>query len=329
MGATRDITERRKAEEALRESEQRYRTLADNMKDIIWTVDLNLKLTYVSPSIQEMSGYSAEEVMSMGLMDLPLTATPASLERIEPIISKVLAANEKGQDDLPEGLALELDLIHKDGSIIPVEMNIKLLRDPAGHPIGFLGTTRDITKRKKAEEALVQSEEWHRALIETAGTSGQGIVVLQNTPDKEAMIAFANDAASEMTGYSLTEMLLLSAWDIFDSPELGMIQKRYRMRQRGEKHSSLYETTLLRKDGTALPVEASISTMIYRGKVATVVFSKDITERKSAEKQLRSLNKQLRRLSAYLNNVREDEMKRIAGISINNAKISLGKNLFP
>lgn len=314
MGIVRDITRRKQDEEALRQSEGRYRMLADNMKDIVWKVDLNLNLTYVSPSIQQVSGYSVEEVMSMGLWGLAESPTPASLDRIEPITSRVLAAKEMGQGDLPEALTLELDLMRKDGAMVPVEMNINLLRDLAGRPIGFLGNTRDISERKKAEEALVQSEEWHRALVETAGGGGQAIVVLQNTPDREAAIVFANHTVSEQLGYSLVEMGSMSAWDMFEPSELRAIQERYKLRQRGEGIPSYYETALLRKDGTTIPIEASVSTMTYQGKVATVVYARDITGRRRAEEQLASYQERLRRLSAHLSNVKEDEMKRIAGI---------------
>jgi len=151
QGMTRDITERKKAEEAMRQSEQRYRLLAENVKDVIWTRDMNLKLTYTSPSVLEMSGYTVEEVMSMSLEE---SLTPASLEQLQPTLARVLAVGEKGQGDFPEVVVLEAELIRKDGSLVPVEMNVNLLRDPDGQPTGFLGVTRDITERKKAQEAL-------------------------------------------------------------------------------------------------------------------------------------------------------------------------------
>ena len=135
-------------------------------------------------------------------------------------------------------------------------------------------------------EVLKDSEEWHRALVETVGKAGYGIVILQNTPEREAAIVFVNDEACKMVGYSPAEALTMSAWDFFESSELTKLQERYRQRQSGEQVLSYYETTILRKDGTSLPIEASASTMTYHGNAATVLFFKDITEHREMQQEL-------------------------------------------
>ena len=121
-------------------------------------------------------------------------------------------------------------------------------------------------------EVLKDSEEWHRTLVETVGKAGYGIVILQNTPEREAAIVFVNDEACKMVGYSPAEVLAMSAWDFFESSELTKLQERYRQRQSGEQVLSYYETTILCKDGTSLPIEASASTMTYHGNAATVLY---------------------------------------------------------
>lgn len=135
-------------------------------------------------------------------------------------------------------------------------------------------------------EVLADSEEWHRALIETVGKAGYGIVILQNTLEREAAIIFVNDEACKMVGYSPAETLTMSAWDFFESSELTKLQEQYRKRQSGEQVPSYYETTMLRKDGTSLHIEASASTMTYHGNVATVLFFKDIAERREMQQEL-------------------------------------------
>jgi len=147
-------------------------------------------------------------------------------------------------------------------------------------------------------EVLKDSEEWHRALVETVGKAGYGIVVLQNRPEQEAAIIFVNDEACKMVGYSPAEALTMSAWDFFESSELTKLQERYRKRQSGEQVPSYYETTMRRKDGASLPVEASASTMIYRSNVATVLFFKDIAEHREMQQELDKHRRHLEKMVA-------------------------------
>ena len=147
-------------------------------------------------------------------------------------------------------------------------------------------------------EVLKDSEEWHRALVETVGKAGYGIVILQNTLEREAAVAFINDEACEMVGYSPAEVLTKSAWDFFESSELAKLQERYRKRQSGEQVPSYYDTSMLRKDGTSLPVEASASTMVYRGDIATVLFFKDITQHREMQQELDEYRRHLEKLVA-------------------------------
>ncbi|MCX5995534.1 MAG: PAS domain S-box protein [Chloroflexi bacterium] len=147
-------------------------------------------------------------------------------------------------------------------------------------------------------EVLKESEEWHRALVETVGKAGYGIVILQNTLEREAAIVFVNDEACKMVGYSPAEALAMSAWDFLASSELAKLQERYRQRQSGEQALSYYDTTILRKDGTSLPIEASASTMIYHGNIATVLFFEDITERRGMQQELDEYRRHLEKLVA-------------------------------
>jgi PAS domain S-box-containing protein len=147
-------------------------------------------------------------------------------------------------------------------------------------------------------ESSKSSEEWHRALVETLGKAGYGIIVVQNTPEQEATIVFVSDEACKMAGYSPAEVLGRSVWDFFDSAELAEIQQRYRQRQSGKQVLSYYETTVLRKDGTSLPIEASVNTMSYQGNIATVLFFKDITEQREMQHELAEHRRHLEELVA-------------------------------
>ena len=154
----------------------------------------------------------------------------------------------------------------------------------------------ETTKRKRLEKELAESDEWHRALVETAGKAGYGITILQNTPEQEAAVIFANSEATRILGFSQEEALGMSAWDFFEPSELAEIQQRYIQRQKGQQVNSHYEAALLHKDGRRIPVEASLSLMNYQGKAATVIHFEDITERKRVEKELNRHRNQLEEL---------------------------------
>ncbi|MDD2666187.1 MAG: PAS domain S-box protein [Methanocellales archaeon] len=164
ISVVRDITDRKHAEEALSESERSYRLLAENASDVIWTVDLDMRLTYVSPSVTRLLGYSVEEAMANTMEEV---FTPASYERAVNALAEELEIENRDQKDPNRSRKLELDLCRKDGSIVTVEGNFSFLREPDGHPAQILAIVRDITERKQAEKTLKESEEKYRYLVES------------------------------------------------------------------------------------------------------------------------------------------------------------------
>ena len=156
QGVFRDMTDINRAEEIARLSDERYGLLANNVKDLVWTADLGLKLTYVSPSSSIVLGYKPEECMRLDTKDL-LT------EESQGVVMKTLAdaLKEEREKPLEKRPPITIDIQHlkKDGSIIWCEVKAGFLRDDSGRPTGLIGVTRDITDHKKAEAKIKNAYE--------------------------------------------------------------------------------------------------------------------------------------------------------------------------
>ncbi|MBW2558341.1 MAG: PAS domain S-box protein [Deltaproteobacteria bacterium] len=150
-----DMTEHKRMDRVLEESEKRLRLITDNVSDVIWTLDMNFRYTYVSPSVTRMRGYSIEEVLGKTVES---TLTPASLDVANRVLAEELAMEGKTQKDLSRVRTLELEMTHKDGSTLWTDMKTTFLRDSNGQPVEMLGVSRDITDRKRAEDALHESK---------------------------------------------------------------------------------------------------------------------------------------------------------------------------
>lgn len=295
-----DITERRKMEERLRESEEKYRRIAENTSDVIWTIDTNLNTTYVSPSVKRLVGETVEEHMFKSLEE---KMPPHSLMKLKSILSEEMEKEKDPLSDKNRSRLFEIEHFKSDGSTIWLGMNVSIIRDQKGNITGYQGTTRNISELKKNEMELRDREDRHRLIMDNSMDA-----ILLTKPD--GSILSANRAACEMFQMSEDEICKAGRDGVVDTGDKRLeklIETRNRLgRVKGE-------LTFIRKDGTRFPSE--ITSSIFRdskGELRSSMIIRDVTERKSGEKKLRESEEKYRELSHHLIKIREDERLQIA-----------------
>ena len=147
FGTVQDITEQKKAEEALRKSEEKYRFLVENSKDVTWVVDLQGRWTFISSNVEKVAGYRADEVLGKTIWDF-------LAPECHDLVREKLRRRARGEDLPP----YEVLMVDKDGRRIPFELVATAVVDDGGNVVGVQGVSRDITERKRVEEALRESE---------------------------------------------------------------------------------------------------------------------------------------------------------------------------
>ncbi len=280
----RDITEGKKAEEAIRESEEKYRLIVDNALEGIWTIDAEGLTSYVNPRMAEMLGYSPEELIGRSTFEI-VTAEDMELQKYQ-----------FGRRRL--GITEQFDLAwtRKDGARLYTTVHASPIMDEAGNLVSVVRFVSDITGRKEAEEALRESEEKYRLIVDNAR---EGIWMI----DEDRVTTFINRRMAEMLGRSSDEIIGRPASDLLGEEGSELAERNLERRRAGigEEH----EFQFMRSDGSRLHTRINSSPIFdeegnFRG---TSSFITDVTARKEAEDALAKeveVNKAIADLSATL-----------------------------
>ena len=272
----RDVTELHEFIDALRISEERYRKLVESLPDVVYTISEDGILTSLNPAFEQITGWTRNDWIGKSFVDL---VHPEDL----PKAMETFVEASKGRLTSP----YELRIRTKAGEYIVGEFMSAPLSEMTGEK-GEFGVARDITERKRAEEALLASEQFYRALVELLPDA-------VTVTDLEGKITYASERTAEIHGFDKPEELIgRSAFEFFVPEE--MERAKEVMRETLKKGSQRQvEFLLLRKDGSSFT--GDISSSVLRDPtgepVGFIAITRDITERKNAEEKLQALNIEL------------------------------------
>jgi len=274
---SQDITERKQAQEALRESEERFRSIIDNSHDVIVLVSAEGKTLYASPSIERITGYTADEREMNPFWEL---IHPDDIPGVTENFTKILSAPGATE-------SIELRLKHKDGKWRWVEGTGKnFLNNPILSAI--VCNYRDVTERRRAEEALKRSERDYRELFES---TIDGMFVI----DAETMsIVLANNTFASLFGFNTSEeMIGINALDFIHPADRYEIEEILTVSIFKKDLREIAECRVITQNGNQIWVEGVGTRIEYHGRLASLVSLRNVTARKQSEAQLQQYSAEL------------------------------------
>ena len=278
-----ELTERKKADDLLKESEEKYRSLVETTNDWIWEVDENGVYTYCSPKIKDILGYNIEEVIGK----TPFDFMPSiEAERVFDLFNGALQSNQPI-------ISLENKNLHKNGYLITLETSGVPFFNAEGKLLGYRGIDRDITERKKAEDAIKESEAKFRGVFESK-------LIGTIFWDAKGEITDANKAFLDMVGYTKDEVLKgIVRWKDMTPSEYLERDEKLLKELATVGYIAPIEKEYYHKDGHRIPTILGAATL-QGSSVSGVAFILDITERKKVEQKLKATLEDLQRSNTEL-----------------------------
>jgi len=276
-----DLVRRRWMEEALHQVEEMYRNIYENATEGIFQSSAEGRFLSGNPALARIHGYDSPEELMAQITDISrqLYVDPERRKELLSLLGRFGRAEN-----------FEARTKRKDGSIHWISINARLVRDKDGKPLYHEGTMRDISSRKENEEALRESEERYRTVVEH---SNDGMAIITDN-----VHTYVNQRFVEMFEYGAPEEIVgTPTWVLVHPDDREMMESLREQRDRGEPVSPRYEFKGITKKGATIHLEASRTSMTYRGKSVSLVYLRDITERKKAEEALMESRNELERLN--------------------------------
>jgi two-component system CheB/CheR fusion protein len=268
----------RRVKVPLRSNDPRFRLLVESTKDIIWSTDMDLNVTYVSPSIEQMLGFTPELSMARNLMD---SMTAESSKLACETLANILDAARSDPAILDRPHTIELEFFHRDGGTVWTEVRATFMLDADGRPAGIIGVTRDINDRHRAEEQLRISEERYRRLVETTSDWVWEV-------DDNAIYTYASPKVKQLLGYEPEEIIGRSAFELMPPEEAERLWPIFAATAEKREPIMSLENAIMHKNGERMVVETTGLPLLdaegrllgYQG------CDRDVTARKHAERRL-------------------------------------------
>ncbi|MEN6358849.1 MAG: PAS domain S-box protein [Smithella sp.] len=271
-GVAEDITAGKLAEDALRESEEKYRILFENASEAIFVAQ-DGKVVFFNPTTTIVTGYSNKEFVSRPFVDF--------IHQDDRNMVMERYVRRLNGEDIPRRYSFRI--LHKNGGFRWVELDTVLI-NWKGRP-ATLNFLTDITERKRVEETLQKSEERYRSLVENAD---EAILVIQ-----DGIIKFVNTRAIESFGYSVQEFLSIPVFELVHPEDRNAVIERYLQKINGDTTPTHHTYRSIHKGGHIVWIEISSVLIDWEGRPATLNLITDITERKQAEEKLRESQEHL------------------------------------
>ena len=276
----RDITEKKRLQATLRQTEEKYKNIYQNAIEGIFQIDPDGRFISANPSLSRIHGYDSPEELMRAVDDIrSVYVSPEDHTRL----INLLFEHGAVQNHVAQ-------MYRKDKSHQWISVNVRLVRNSQGEPLYYEGTMMDITERKLAEEGLAESEERYRIAIEH---SNDGVAIIRGDRTQ-----YVNRRFVQIFGYDRRDEVIGQSVSLFVHPDdRDMVMAINQRRQRGEVVPSRYEYKGITKDGKVIYIEVSAASIHYRGTLENLVYLRDITERKVAEEALRNERNRFRTLS--------------------------------